>query len=289
MPVHKDNLESKINSSPKYKDNDSQKYLKEILEKYNQWVTKNKNLKGPLSVATDQDEELIAKRVEYLNEYKNFIDQQHFAEKFDSRSNLHSTVIEEFLEHLFSDLVKEIDPNAIIGKSHAFKDIFFRGTNFKNFLSAPKIEVEKKDHDFVIGLNLTASFSSKSSVENFSESFDLPVVAIECKTYLDKTMLEGSSQAGAQIKLKNPNAMYIICAEWLKLTESVNLAKFDVDQIYVLRKQKNTDREFRYKKDYEKNPIFPDVVSDLFELVRDHLTKDWSKSIESGLKKGKLI
>ena len=289
MAVHKDNLESKINSSPKYKDKESQEYLKEILERYNLWIKKNKELKGPLSIASDDDGEKIIQRVKFLNEYKDFIDQQHYAEKFDSRSNLHSTVIEEFLEHLFNDIVKEIDPNALIGKSHAFKDIFFRGTNFKDFLTKPKIEVEKKDHDFVIGLNLEARFSSKSSSKDFYESFDLPVVAIECKTYLDKTMLEGSSQAGTQIKLKNPDAIYIICAEWLKLTESVNLAKYDVDQIYVLRKQKNTDREFRYEDSYSKNPIYPDVVEDLFNLVRDHLTKDWSKSIESGLKKGKLI
>ena len=117
----------------------------------------------------------------------------------------------------------------------------------------------------------------------------MPVVAIECKTYLDKTMLEGASQAGTQIKLKNPDAIYIICAEWLKLTEAVNLAKYDVDQIYVLRKQKNTDREFRYEANYIKNSIYSDVVFDLFQLVREHLTKDWSKSIESGLKEGKLI
>ena len=40
---------------------------------------------------------------------------------------------------------------------------------------------------------------------------------------------------------------------------------------------------------YIKNSIYSDVVFDLFQLVREHLTKDWSKSIESGLKEGKLI
>ena len=115
MPVHKNNLESKLNSSPKYKDIDSQNYLSEILEKYNQWAKNNKELKGPFSLATNKDNEIISERVEYLIEYKDFIDQQHYAEHFDSRSNLHSTVIEEFLEHLFNDLVKEIDPNALIG------------------------------------------------------------------------------------------------------------------------------------------------------------------------------
>ena len=49
--------------------------------------------------------------------------------------------------------------------------------------------------------------------------------------------------------------------EWIKLTENVNLQKYSViDQLYVLRKQKNTDREFRYLPEYQKNPIYPDVV-----------------------------
>ena len=39
-----------------------------------------------------------------LNEYKDFLDQQHYAEKFDSRSNLHSSVLEEFMYYLFKDL-----------------------------------------------------------------------------------------------------------------------------------------------------------------------------------------
>jgi hypothetical protein len=52
-------------------------------------------------------------------------------------------------------------------------------------------------------------------------------------------MLQDASTAAEQLKHRNPNAMYIVVAEWLKLTESVNLKKFKIDQIYVLRKQKN--------------------------------------------------
>ena len=58
----------------------------------------------------------------------------------------------------------------------------------------------------------------------------------------------------------------------------VNLKKFKVDQIYVLRKQKNTDRKYRLLPGYVKNPIYPDVVENLFEMVRTHLTTDWNNS-----------
>ncbi len=44
-----------------------------------------------------------------------------------------------------------------------------------------------------------------------------------------------------------------------------------VDQIYVLRRQQNTDRDQRYDDD-EKNPIDAGVVWHLYETVRDHLS-----------------
>ena len=94
---------------------------------------------------------------------------------------------------------------------------------------------------------------------------------------------------GAQFVIRNPNAMYLVVAEWLKLTEKVNLRKFKVDQIYVLRKQKNTDREFRYLPDYQKNPVYADVVVHLYNRVRDHLTSDWESGIQTGLERGYLI
>ena len=102
-------------------------------------------------------------------------------------------------------------------------------------------------------------------------------------------MLQDASTAAEQLKHRNPNAMYIVVAEWLKLTEAVNLRKFKIDQIYVLRKQKNTDREFRYAETYEKNPIYPDVVWHLFETTRAFLTSPWEGGVNFGLTKGYLI
>lgn len=114
-------------------------------------------------------------------------------------------------------------------------------------------------------------------------------VVIECKTYLDKTMLEGASTAAEQLKTRNPNALYLVVSEWLKLTESVNLRKFKVDQIYVLRKQKNTDREFRFLPGYEKKPIHLDAVEHLYHTVRSHLTNDWEGGVAYGLERGYLL
>ncbi|MCP4358436.1 MAG: Bpu10I family restriction endonuclease [Chloroflexi bacterium] len=312
MLVHGSNISQKENHRTKYLDSQSRKFLAEIRVKYDQWHLANKNLEGPYSNLKPSDNEVVHQRVALLENYKSFIDQQKYAENFDSRSNLHSTVIEEFLYYLFRDLVSNFGSNALLGRSHAFKDVFFVPPNFRAMTERAYARIERKDHDFVIGVTLEASLklhqpkkeqASQESqlgeppirytvhIEDDLENhlFDVAAVAIECKTYLDKTMLEGSSRAAEQLKARNPNALYMVAMEWLKLTSAVNLRKYEVDQIYVFRKQKNTDREFRFAPDYEKNLIDPEVVWHLYQTVRTHLITDWESTIEQGLERGWLL
>lgn len=309
--AHGSNLAQKERSTAKYADEVSKQYLKDIRIAYDKWHAANTQLIGPTSRLSNTDDETIALRVKLFEEYKNFLDQQKYAEQFDSRSNLHSSILEEFLYYLFRDLVADFGPQALIGKSHGFKDMFFVAPNYKLMTLRPYASIERKDHDFVIGVTVQAKF--KNILRNSPESdnilleenrinydiiiddeiethlFDIPAVAIECKTYLDKTMLEGSSRAADELKARNPNGLYIVVMEWLKLTEDVNLRKYKVDQIYVLRKQKNTDREFRFAPDYIKNLISIDVVQHLFEFVRTHLITDWQGGLKHGLDRGWLL
>ncbi len=289
MYVHGDNLTQKENHKTKYLDKESKQFLFEIRARYDKWKTANEALKGPFITSNETlSYTILTKRVSLFNDYKDFIDQQHYAEKFDSRSNLHSSVLEEFMYYLFKDFITEFSASTLIGKAHAYKDLFFQAPNFKQMTSTPFVKVEKKDHDFVIGVNIEASFQCQGSTKIVKEQFQIPAVAIECKTYLDKTMLEGASTAAEQLIHKNPNGIYIVVAEWLKLTSKVNLKKYKVDQIYVLRKQKNKDREFRYLEGYVKNPIYVDVISHLFHTVKEHLTDDWREGVEHGLNLGYL-
>jgi len=289
MFVHGDNLKQKESHKEKYTDQEAKSFLVEIRTMYDKWNIANEELKGPFSAVSEGDYEIINKRVQLFSDYKEFIDQQKYAGKFDSRSNLHSSVLEEFIFFLFRDLVYEFSESAILGKAHTFKDIFFNSTSYKEMITRPNAKIERKDHDFIIGVNIQAKMNCDGSTDTESHNWQIPAVAIECKTYLDKTMLEGSSTAAEQLKHRNPNAIYIVVAEWLKLTEQVNLKKFKVDQIYVLRKQKNTDREYRYADTYKKNPIFEDVVQHLFDTVRNHLTSDWEGGMSCGLQKGYLM
>ena len=284
--IHGNNLNQKLTSSRKYHDAKSVQLLQEILVEYEKWKKENVNLKGPYKKATADDKKIIEKRISSFEQYKKFIDQARYAEAFDSRSNLHSSVLEEFLYYLFRDLVEQISKDALIGKSHSFKDIFFMPSSYKAMLKSPQARVEIKDHDFVIGTSVLSTFHTKGSSDKQQINFELPAIAIECKTYLDKTMLEGASNAAEQLKVRNPNSLHFVVAEWLKLTENINIKKYKVDQIYILRKQKNTDREFRLLPGYVKNPVYIDVVEHLYNSVRDHLVADWSGGVRDMLSKG---
>jgi hypothetical protein len=148
MYVHGANLAQKEAHKTKYMDKDAQKYLGEIRIKYDVWRAENEKLKGPLRAVKKSDDDTLKKRVALLNEYKDFVDQQHYAEKFDSRSNLHSSILEEFLYYLFADLAKDFSEHALIGKSHTFKDIFFMPNSFEEMLTRPTTLIETKDHDW---------------------------------------------------------------------------------------------------------------------------------------------
>lgn len=291
MFVHCDNLTQKENHPTKYRDDRCRQYLAELRPAYDRWRAENLKLNGPGRTPAATDMATIEQRVALLNQYKDFVDQQKYAEAFDSRSNLHSTVLEEFMYYLFRDLAASLSANALIGKSNTFKDLFFQSDDFRDMLDTPRVLIEKKVHDFAIGITLQASFQTAGPAPAPAqiESWDIPAVAIECKTYLDKTMLQDASTAAEELKHRNPNAMYIVVAEWLKLTEAVNLRKSKIDQIYVLRRQRNTDREYRYAPEYVKNPIYFESVAHLFSLVRGFLTIPWETGIASGLARGHLL
>lgn len=287
--IHGQNLAQKERHLTKYRDDASRRLLAEIRPMYDKWKSDNEKLDGPSLEKSEGDAEVIRKRVQLLSDYKDFIDRQDIAERFDSRSNLHSSVLEEFIYYLFRDLVASFPGRPLIGKAATFKDLFFFPSSYSEMVTSPSVRLERKDHDFIIGATINADFSCDGEDGKESYLIELPAVAIECKTYLDKTMLEGSSVAGEQLKLRNPNALYIVVSEWLKLTSNINLKKYKVDQIYVFRRQKNTDREFRYLEGYVKNPIDAEVVLRLYEQVREHLSGGWGGSVEEGLERGWLI
>ncbi|MDR2368013.1 MAG: hypothetical protein LBF58_07900 [Deltaproteobacteria bacterium] len=98
MFVHGANIVQKI-SDKIYKDKESIKFLNEINKTYKLWKGDNLKILGPFIEINKNDILILEQRVSLLNNYKDFIDQQKYAEKFDSRSNLHSKVRQRESEH----------------------------------------------------------------------------------------------------------------------------------------------------------------------------------------------
>src|SRR5690606_17591691 len=144
-----------------------------------------------------------------------------------------------------------------VGAIKAYSNLYFTAKNLENFINEPSVGINTKDQDFAIyrPLNLTIQDIGQHST-------NIPVVSIECKTYIDKTMLEGSIATAEKIKSGNPYSLFIIITETYEVDLKVDPVYSRINQIYVLRKSKRKDL---------KQPIYADVLIDLVNLVKTHL------------------
>lgn len=270
--IHGDNLAHKIKGE---KQPENKKLLDEIKVKYLKW--KEDNLKITRTTKND-----IEKKVELLNNYKAFIDQPKFKKEsgnkygFTSQSQLHSSVIEEFMYYLFKDIGKLSNKHIYWGRTQAYTNLYFAPPSIDAFEESSNIVINVKNQDFSISKKVVLK-SRVSNNENWQENkIYVPVVSIECKTYLDKTMYEGSVSTAEKIKRGNPYCIFLIVTETYEVSLDVEPRISSIDQIYVLRKESRT------------NPIFADVVYDLFKFVEIHITSDWYK-VKERAKTGKMI
>ena len=246
-----------------------------IAEKYYDFLLLNENLIGFTN-------EIIEIRTVALNKYYDFISDNNYDNVFTSQGKFRPTIIEEFMYFLFRDLInlkkEEIndDENNInIGGTRAYTNLFFSGSSFKEFVVSPKIGINQKDQDFAIYRSIDITVGKSNIVKT-----NLPIIAIENKTYIDKTMLEGSIATAEKIKSGNPYSMYFIVTENYDVDLKIDPAYSKINQIYVLRKGK--------RKGVLK-PIHSDVLIDLVKQVENHLNRNWSNVEAKMINKGKII
>ena len=227
-------------------------------------------------------DEIIVERVNLLNNYYLFILENDYDNIFKFQYKFRSTIIEEFLYILFNDLIVEMktkikDVNNIlsIGAIKAYSNLYFTAKNLENFINEPSIGINSKDQDFAIYRPLDINVQNKGDF-----STNIPIVSIECKTYIDKTMLEGSIATAEKIKSGNPYSLFIILTETYEVDLKVDPAYSRINQIYVLRKSKRKGAH---------QQIYADVLIDLMSLVKNHLERDWSDIQYKLINHGKII
>jgi hypothetical protein len=266
--VHGNNILTKLENLS-YRENKQRKQLFKVIKEYKKWHTLNEKLKGYSGA-------IIKQRVRWLNKYKDFIENVDFS----PQSKFHSSVLEEFLYYLFKDFIEKLNlkikntsktRKLLLGGIRAYTNLYFSPKNIEEFIKNPSIKINEKDLDFAIYKSIPIT------VEEREETINVPIVAIECKTYIDKTMLEGSIATAEKIKNGNPHCLFIVVTEWYSVDLMVDPAYSRIDQIFVLRKRNHN------------NPIYPEVVKVFFNFVKKHLEKNWS-DIESKLKtEGKIL
>jgi hypothetical protein len=277
--IHGENIENKIKTE---KNAENKLLLGEIKKHYLEWKQLNSNITGTLK--SD-----VSKKVKLLNKYKNFINQSKFKKEkgrttgFIHQDKLHSTVTEEFLYYLFKDIASLEDKHINFGPTEAYSNLYFAPPNIDAFEDRSNIVINVKNQDFSISKEVILK-SRVSNNENWQESkIYVPIVSIECKTYLDKTMFEGSVSTAEKVKKGNPYCIFLIVTETYDVSLDVDPKYSLIDQIYVLRKQKR-----QKGKEKQLNPIHEDIVYDLFKFVKTHISSEWY-NVQERIQKGKMI
>lgn len=269
MLIHKSNIEGKLQRES----GKNLEYIKEIKIKYDEWINKINSLQDRT------DEEAIKKKVEDLTEYKDFIDQLKFKKYqvdnngWTAQSKLHSTVLEEFMYHLLNVIPALRNEKFNLGPIKAYSNLFFAPKNINSFIEETGLTINEKDQDFSISKEILIKIGKEE------KKINIPIVSIENKTFLDKTMLDGSIATASKIKSGNPYCLFFIVCETYEVSEEIDPQYTDIDQIFSLRK--STRRGSR-------DPIQADLILNLFNKVKTHLDSDWSNVAEN-IKSGKII
>lgn len=259
--VHSKNFLAKLNNNFGSKNGFSN------LEQLQLFFNEYKMFRENLLELTKNVEMNIKEIVSTLNNYKDFVNKINI---FSSQSKFEPTILEEFIFYLLNNIF--IDEKIRYGSVNAYCNLYFSPKNINDFLNNPSIRINSKYQDFSIFRRMQLNADHKEFI------IDVPIISIECKTYLNKTMLEGSIATAEKVKMGNPHSKFYIVTETYEIDYNVDISYSRIDQIFVLRKQKRRTNPL--------NKIYSDVVLSLYRDVKQHLSENWIDVENNILNKG---
>ena len=189
------------------------------------------------------------KAIEIINNYYKNLDKFTNDNKITSQSKFRSTFLEELSTYLFasSSYIKE-------GKLGIYNKGIYAGMKIGSDL---KINIMKKDVDFCIGKK------TKIKIDNKTYDIILPIIAVEVKTYLDATMFGEVQFSSKLLKSATPNVKTYVLMETNEVgKDKIVSARYDkvLDELFVLRKNKESGIDYKVLKDYY-NQLCEDILN----------------------------
>lgn len=234
------------------------------------------------------DDDGITEIVNALNTYR-----RASLPVFDKMDNagqkaLGYTIMEEFFYLLFNKYIGQLGlahDNLFVGKGNSYVSLSFTPSGFSNLFTHPNAYIHTKDQDFVLGATVNINVAADGTEETTSTV--IPVVAIECKTYLERNMLDSCAATASRLKNAMPYCVYMVASEYMKMSDA-SPELTDIDEVYVLCKAKNSEREARKKANLPPLDIDAALIIDLFERVKRHLNSIWWHP-DDAVENGKII
>lgn len=246
------------------------------------------NYRKKVDSYTVLNEKTILEIVKALNDYRRVAIPVFDSMKNSGQTGLGSSIMEEFFYLLFNIKVKEMHinhDNLFVGKGNSYVSLSFTPNNFDSVFEKPNAYIHTKDQDFVLGVNIGIEVTADGTSDR--KMTVIPVVAIECKTYLERNMLDSCAATAARLKSAMPYCVYIVASEYMKMDDATPELT-DIDEVYILCKAKNSDRERRRDNNQEPFEIDGDLIVDLYNRVDRHLKAIWWNP-DDAVSNGKII
>ena len=223
---HNNNIINKIKNNYKSIGEDIESFRVEYYEKFYNKIVEIKDL----SYESIKDKVILLDG--YMKRAKSF--EAH--NKITAQSKFYSTILEEFCGYLFKDLpeLNSLGLDFYNKKIFAGMKIDYQG----------KVIVQSKDVDFCIGKSFQLEIGDSSYI------VIIPVVAIECKTYLDNTMFNEAQFSAQKLKNGTPDVKIFILTERNEIGLDKLPSQSPIDEVFVIKQNEES--------------INSDVVYDLF-------------------------
>ena len=253
--------------------------VEEAAQRYHEWIRELQDIQGT-------QKETVQQLVDATNRYKEFVELdlifdslEDFLYRQKGQLKLDNSILEEFLPHLFHKGLDLENSSIELGPQKTFA-----GLSFMSSLSSPgpggHPTLRTKNQDFALSkrLYMMTSFDKDFKDAERIES-DLGYVCVECKTNLDKTMLQEAIATSRDLKMAVPSSLYFVVCEFLDMTP-VSIISTHIDDVFIVRKAKrmpsnvrqryrNAEERQKYRDEYVEFLDSSRYYADVFQRMVD--------------------